>query len=172
VVGAYSHLDQLLTAARAARDARLDVVDIYSPVPVEEAAALISPGRSPVRFVTLVGALSGLVGGFALAYMTSHQWNMVVGGKPVDSVIPFMVVGFELTILIGALSTLVALLFFARLPNRRFPPAAYRDRFSCDQFGLYVGCESAKAQLARDLLKSHGAADIYYIESDSTEARP
>ena len=35
----------------------------------------------------------------------SHDWPLLVGGKPIGSIPPYVVIIFELTILLGALST-------------------------------------------------------------------
>lgn len=170
VLGVFEHTDQVLAALRATQLARLTVRDVYSPVPFEQAREYVRPGRSPVRFATFVGAVTGLVSGLALAFMTSDVWNLVVGGKPVDSIVPFMVVGFELTILFGALATLVALLWLARLPDVGFPGPAYREEFSLDRFGIWIDCAAGDERAASDLLRQAGASDVQRIADAAPEA--
>jgi molybdopterin-containing oxidoreductase family membrane subunit len=150
----------LVEAITAAQANAYEVCDVYSPVPVEAAQALISPGRSPVRFVTFAGGLCGLVGGMGLAIITSLIWNLVVAGKPITAVVPFMVVGFEATILIGAISTLLGMLIFAQLPYRRFPTPAYRASFSRDRFGLWLRCAPEQVEAVQRLLEEAGAEKV------------
>jgi len=170
VLGVFEHTDQLLAALRATQKARMTVRDVYSPVPLEQARDFVTPGRSPVRFVTFVGAVTGLVSGLALAFMTSDVWHLVVGGKPVNSIVPFLVVGFELTILFGALATLVALLVLARLPSVAFPGPAYREQFSLDRFGVWIDCAAGDERAASDLLRQAGASDVQRVADAAPEA--
>ena len=172
VVGAFSHVDALVEAVELAKARELEVQDVFSPVPVEEVLTLASPKPSPVRFVTFGGALTGIVGGFALAIGTSVIWDMIVGGKPVTHHVPFVVVGFELMVLLGALATLLAILIFSRLPYRRFPGPAYRPEFSNDQFGLWLGCEEGEEDKARQFLEEAGASAVHVIGKDSPGGEP
>lgn len=169
VLGIFVHTDSMLEALRQARARQVEVRDVYTPVPNEEVAEFLSPRTSPVRFVTVTGALLGLVGGMALAIGTSLVWSIIVAGKPVTAVIPFLVVGFELTILLGALATLVALLVFGGLPYRRFPGAAYRPQFSDDRFGVWLGGTGEAAAAARRLLEEAGAVEVVDV---GPEVRP
>ena len=157
VVGSFAYVDEMLAAARQAKESGFTVRDIYTPVPVEEAVEVVSPGPSPVRYFTGAGAITGLVGGFALAIMTSLIWNLIVGGKPVAHHIPFVVVGFELLILCGAIFTLLALFYFARVPFLKFPTRAYRPEFSKDRFGVWLDCPDAERAKAADYLRTAGA---------------
>ncbi|RJO65951.1 MAG: DUF3341 domain-containing protein [Myxococcales bacterium] len=160
VVGVFAHVDALMDALQKARGAGLTIRDVYSPVPNPEILEFVSPGRSPVRFVTLGGAITGCVSGLALAILSSLTYNLIVSGKPVTAIVPFLVVAFELTILFGALSTLAALLFFSKLPFRRFPAAAYRPEFSDDRFGLFIACDDATGERASALLAEAGAERV------------
>ena len=170
VLGVFEHTDQVLAALRAAQTARLSVADVFSPVPFEQAREFVRPGRSPVRFVTFVGAVTGLVSGLALAFLTSDVWRLVVGGKPVDSIVPFLVVGFELTILFGALATLIALLVLARLPSVAFPGPAYREQFSLDRFGVWIDCAAGDERTASELLRQAGASEVQRVAAAAQEA--
>jgi molybdopterin-containing oxidoreductase family membrane subunit len=159
VVGAFKHLDSLIAAVEKARqDKELEVKDVFSPVPIHAVQDILSPSKSPVRFVTLSGALFGVIGGFALSIVTSLIWNIYVGGKPITNHVPFVVVGFEALILFGALATFLAIIVFARLPYRQFPGPAYQPSFSNDEFGLWIA--HADAEKARAFLEAAGAVGV------------
>jgi hypothetical protein len=165
VLGVFAHADALTEALRRAKASPgLEVEDVYSPVPDHQVLELCEPRKSPVRLLTFAGGLTGLTGGLALAVLTSLVWNMIVFGKPVTSVVPFLVVGFEGTILFGALGTLVGLLLFARLPYTAFPPAAYRPSFSKDRFGLWLSCRPHRTEHAHSLLRETGAEQVEDID--------
>jgi hypothetical protein len=159
MVGAFNHLDALVGAVeKANRDNHIEIKEIFSPVPIHEVQALLSPSKSPVRFLTFSGAVFGVVGGFALAIVTSLVWNIYVGGKPITNHVPFVVVGFEALILFGALATFLAILIISRLPYRRFPGPAYQPSFSNDSFGLWIFHEDDDK--ARTFLEEAGAVTV------------
>jgi molybdopterin-containing oxidoreductase family membrane subunit len=107
---------------------------VYTPVPVEEIEEEIEHIRplSKVRFFTLIGALTGTTTGFFLTIWTSLKWDLITGGKAPVSIPPFIIIGFELTILFGGLATLLALLVLGRLPRLR-PSPTYDPRFTLDR---------------------------------------
>jgi hypothetical protein len=165
MVGVFAHTDALMDALHAAKDAGVEIREVYSPVPFEEAVDFVRTKRSPIRFFTLVGALGGLASGLGLALYTSLIWNIIVAGKPVASIIPFMVIGFELTILFGGIFTLIGVLLLSGLPFRRFPEAGYRPVFSDDRFGLWLTPKDADRDRAREILEAAGAESVEEVAS-------
>jgi hypothetical protein len=96
-----------------------DRIRVMTPFGVPEAEAVLRPARSKVRFFALIGAGTGTLTGFAFTILTSLEWGIIVGGKPVVSIPPFIIIAFALTILFGALSTFLGFLFLSRLPSLR-----------------------------------------------------
>jgi hypothetical protein len=94
-------------------------IRVITPFGVPEVEEILPGKRSKVRFFALVGAASGTVTGFAFTILTSLSWPLIVGGKPVVSLPPFLIIAFALTILFGALSTFAGFLLLSRLPNPR-----------------------------------------------------
>jgi hypothetical protein len=164
VLGTFAHIDCLLDAVRAAGEAEVEVRDVYSPVPVDGIGELVKARPSRVQYATFVFGLAGVVGGFALAILTSMIWDITVGGKPVTAHVPFVVVGFESLILIGALGTFAALLVMARLPFRGFPGPAYRPEFSKDRFGVWIDCRASEADQVVELLREAGAVAVERLD--------
>jgi molybdopterin-containing oxidoreductase family membrane subunit len=162
VLGVFAHVDTATRAIQALRARGVQSIAAYSPVPLDEfEEALTGHGlpRSPVRLFTLVGALIGLTGGFALTIWTALKWNLITGGKPVVSIPPFVVIAFEMTILLGGLCTLLGLLVTARLPSLRIS-RLYDPRFSSDRFGVEVTCDAAERAAIEDLLRGAGAEEV------------
>jgi molybdopterin-containing oxidoreductase family membrane subunit len=145
VLGVFRHVDAMMDALRRARAREIEIRDVYTPVPNHEAEAFLSPGRSRVQLVTFTGGVLGLAGGMALAIGTSLVWNLVTGGKPVTSIIPFLVVGFEITILLGAVLTFAALSLFAGMPLKRLPGLV----FTAGAVGVMIGVGVAWALSGR-----------------------
>ena len=77
----------------------------------------------------------------------SYDWPLIVGGKPIASIPPYVVIGFELTILMGALSTVAAVALFSVLMGKRGAP--YDPRFSDDSIGIFVPDRARSARSDR-----------------------
>jgi hypothetical protein len=72
-----------------------------------------------------------------------------------------MIIVFELTVLLGALSTLLGLLINSRL-RRNAPVAVYDPRFSEDKFGVLVECERDDIRRVEEILKSTEADEVRF----------
>jgi len=74
---------------------------------------------SKLKYFTLTGALIGLIGGFWFTIWASLSWPIMTGGKPVNSIPAFIVIAFELTILIGAMASFNGFLVLSKKPDFR-----------------------------------------------------
>ncbi len=116
-------------------------------------------GRPPSRlgYFTLTGAALGVACGFALCVATVLSWPLVTGGKPILSIPPFVVIAFEVSVLIGAFTNLGALIWSAKKGMRR-RPVPFDPVFSADRIGVFVvgGDETS----AEGILRAHGAEEV------------
>lgn len=158
VVGVFKYLDDLVHAINQAKADSLDY-RVYSPVPHHAIEEATSPGRSNVRVFTSIGAVVGCIAGFALAILCSMDYPLRVSAKDVVSVPGFVVIGYECTILFGALATLIGLFHFCRLPDI-LRKVGYDPRFSDDKFGIVVAVEGRRVDEVSAKLKSCGAEEI------------
>ena len=157
VLAAYRHVDAASEAIRRLREMGLRKLTVYTPVPNHEIADAIEAPQSPVRLWTLLGGLTGCITGFAMTLWMSYDYPVVVGGKPFGSVLPYVVIAFELTILFGALSTILGLIVHARHSTTLAP---YDPRFSDDHIGVFVPCAAEQRSDVEKLLRSSGAVDV------------
>lgn len=158
VVGVFDYFDDTVKAASSAKELNCEL-RIYSPVRNETLEELESAGRSPVRMISLLGAVTGLVGGFALAILCSLDWPLRTSAKDIVSIPAFVVIGYECTILFGALATLAALFHFCRLPDV-FRKVGYDPRFSEDKFGVVASCQADSAEEVAEKMRSAGANEV------------
>ena len=98
----------------------------------------------------------GFISGFALAIFTATRWDLVVGGKPIIAIVPFVVVGFEATILGAVLGNVLGLLTQTRLPSYRWFKY-YDSRCSGEHFGVLAACEAQQEDGLKDFFKNQGA---------------
>ena len=161
VLGIFAHVDTTVRAIRDLRAQGFTDFTVYSPVPVEEIEAVLEENRpvSPVRLFTLIGGLTGIITGFGLTIWSALKWGLVTGGKPVVSIPPFVIIAFELGILLGGLSTLLAILVLGKLPALRRSPT-YDPRFTVDRFGIAVTCGPERAPAAGRCLSQAGAEEV------------
>ena len=150
-------------AVYALRRASQREIEIFSPTPCPQLDRLTRGTPSPVRFFTLLGALVGFAGGLALTIGTALAWPLLTGGKAIVSIPPFLVIVFELTILLASLANLLGMIVFAGLPfsGRR----GYHSAFSDERFGIVVSGLSAQetAALFADL-RAWGAVEVERVE--------
>ena len=86
--------------------------------------------------------------------------SISIGGKPVGSIPPYVVIMFEMTILFGALTTILGIAFNALFAARRQGTIAYDPRFSNDKFGIFVPCGPERAGAVEQLLRGSGAEEV------------
>ena len=161
VLAVFGHLDSTVAAIQSLKDGgHGDEITVYSPVPRHELEAVLKQPTSPVRMWTLIGGITGCgVGAWVTLYM-SYDWPVVVGGKPVGSILPYVIIMFEMTVLFGALTTILGLLFNALLASRHQGTIAYDPRFTNDKFGIFVRCGGDQAPAMESLLKGAGAEEV------------
>ena len=161
VLGVFEHVDTTIDAIRQLRAKGFSNLTVYSPVPVEEIEEEMEHGRplSKVRLFSIAGALTGTATAFFLTIWTSMKWELVTGGKHPVSIPPFIIIAFELTILLTGISTLIAVLILGRLPQTK-PSPTYDPRFSVDRFGVAVACPPDKVETVGAMLSSAGAEEV------------
>lgn len=162
VVAHFAHFDCFLEAVRQLRASGFDNLRVASPVPRHEFEEVLGRRESPVRVFTLVGAITGGIVGFLLTINTSIGYPLITGGKPIVSMPTFIVIAFELTILFGAIGTLLGLLVLARVPRLHIGPA-YDPRFCGDHFGLFVFCTPDQLEITSQIFREAGAVEVRHV---------
>jgi hypothetical protein len=131
---------------------------VYSAAPNHEIEEALDQGVSPVRLFTLIGGLTGCAAGFGMTIWMSLDWPLIVGGKTIASIPPYVVIAFELTILLGALSTVAGLILFSALQARR--GVAYDPKYSDDEIGIFVPGGADQQGAVEQMLRSAGAVEV------------
>jgi molybdopterin-containing oxidoreductase family membrane subunit len=160
LLGIYNTAEQAAEVTAIVRAERLGEVTTYTPALDHDIDAALGPRVSAVRVFTLIGGMLGCVVGFALPIATVRNLPLITGGKPLISIPPFVVIAFELTILVAALSAVVGFLILGGLPRFRRAPL-YDHRFSEDRWGVLVTCDAERADAVRAEL-ARGAEEVRY----------
>jgi molybdopterin-containing oxidoreductase family membrane subunit len=128
----------------------------HSPVPSHKIMDALQLKNSRVGWFTLAGGILGFFAGFSLAIFTAVQWSLIVSGKPIVSLIPFFIVGFEFTILFSVFGNVIGLLVCSRLPDYR-GLETYDPRCSGEHFGVLAACAAGREGQLMDFFRKKGA---------------
>ncbi|HEY4321682.1 MAG TPA: DUF3341 domain-containing protein [Gemmatimonadales bacterium] len=158
VLASFEHIDAACSAIRELKSSGHDDLTVYSAAANHELEAAIGDPVSPVRLFTLIGGLVGCTAGFGLAMWMSNDWPLLTGGKPIVTVPPFVVFGFELTVLIGSLSTVAGIIILSAMKSLKGRP--YDPRFSDDRIGVFVPCGADQAAGVEMLFTQHGSVEV------------
>ena len=158
LLASFIHVDAAADAIRALRARGIRNLVVYSAAPNHEIEEALDHSVSPVRLFTLIGGLTGCAAGFGMTLWMSYDWPVLVGGKTIGSIPPYVVIAFELTVLMGALSTVAAVALFSVLMGKR--GIAYDPRYSDDMIGIFVPATGDQAGTVEQMLRSAGAVEV------------
>jgi hypothetical protein len=167
ILAIFRYLDDVTAAIKKIRG-RADFAEheVFTPTSYHDIEHASGFSSSPVKWFTLTGALLGVTAGFSLALATDFDWPLIVGGKSagIYSIFAYVVIGFECTILLGAIATIIGMLWMGRIPN---PKATILDtRLTNDRFAIFLPNVSTGSPQAQ-LLKECGAEEIKVVGGEA-----
>ena len=159
VLGAFQEIDAAVHAIEELKKERFGDITVFTPTPRHEFEHVMAHPPSKVRVYTLIFGLLGMTFGYWIAVWISDYWPIVVGGKAIATWVPFTILGFEVTVLIGGLMTVYAMFGLAHVP-RLTTTVGYDPRFSGGHFGVWVVTDPDRADAAMSILQRHGAEEV------------
>ena len=139
VISLFDDETRAASAIEALRGSPWKLERVHSPIPSDKILNALKLKKSRVGYFTLAGGIIGFFSGVGLAIYTGIQWNLIVSGKPVVAWIPFLIVGFEFTILFAVFGNVLGLLFQTNLPEFQ-SLRIYDQRCSGEHFGVLASC--------------------------------
>lgn len=155
IMGLFKDEDQVVDTINELKQSNYKFVRVNTPIPSHKIMDALKLKKSKVGWFTLGGGIFGFLGGFALAIFTATQWNLIVSGKPIVAIIPFIVVGFEATILGAVFGNFFGLLTQGRLPSQK-GLKYYDPRCSGEHFGVLASCATEMESELRDFFHKRG----------------
>ena len=158
VLGVFAHVD---TATRAIRELRAEGFSIatYSPVPLDEfEEAIDQVGPSEGATLHPGRGLTGTATGFALTIWTALKWDLITGRQAAVSIPPFIVIAFELTILLGGLCSPSGPVLGP--PAGLQGGAALRPPVQPGSVRRRGGVPARRGQAVQEVLRSAGAEEV------------
>jgi len=162
VMGLFTEEGQAVTAITDLASSPWRLKRVHSPFPSHRIAETLRLKKSKVGLFTLFGGIFGFVSGFSLAAFTASRWDLIVSGKPIIAWIPFVIVGFEFTILFSVLFNVAGLLILAKLP-RLAGLKVYDPRCSGEHFGVLAACDAGQQEELQGFFRQRGG-DIRVFE--------
>lgn len=127
----------VLEAAERARKAGYRDMDAYTPYAVEGLHEALGDRPTRLGWIVLIVGILGLLGGFFMQWYANVVWYPLnIGGRPLNSWPNFIVITFEVTVLVASFTAGLGMLARNGLPRLHHPifnapnfEAATRDRF-------------------------------------------
>lgn len=168
LVGLFTDEHKVLKSVRLLRESGYKIHDVFTPYVVHGLDDAMGVKRSRLGIVTFLAGLTGLLISLSFQFWTSvSNWRVNVGGKPDNSTLAFLPVSFEVTILIGGLTTVLA--FFIR--SRLYPGAKtnlFHDNITHDRFAVVLEIQDASVspEKAKSIFVHSGAVEIQEKSAD------
>ena len=131
VMAEFDNPTALVNAARRAREDGYRKLDAYSPFPIEELSDALHLHQNKLPLIVLFGGITGMMLGYLMQYyITVIYFPINIGGRPLHSWPAYIVITFEMTILLSALAAVFGLLALCGLPM------PYHPVFNVPRFAL------------------------------------
>lgn len=170
LVASFEKIDEFLDAVTKVREAGFAKWDTHTPFVVHglDAAMGIKPTALP--WLVLGAGTTGCAAGIALQWWTNAvDYPFLISGKPLFSVPANIPVAFEMTILFSAITALVGMLAFNRLPQLAHPLHGSRlmKRATDDRFLISIEAEDPQFDpiKTREFLESLAADQVEAVEA-------
>lgn len=162
LVGIYDDDDVVLKAVKDVKKAGVRIHEVYTPFPIHGLDVALGHPRSRLGIAAFLFAVSGTTTALLLtAYMESFDWPMIVGGKDSFSIIVYVPVIFELTVLFCALG-MVGTFIISNGLGPTVKPLMYDLRTTDNKFAMAI--DLSKNDLVESdverILKNSGAAEV------------
>jgi hypothetical protein len=172
IVAEFPTTHELIYAVEKTREAGYRRIEAYTPFPVEGLSEALALKRNNVPLITLIGGLTGGLGGFFFQYWVNVlAYPLNIGGRPLNSWPAFIPVTFELTVLGAALSAVFGMLALNGLPRPHHPlfnVKRFVKHATSDRFFLCIEARDPKFHVADSsrFLKELKATHVSEVEDD------
>lgn len=169
IMSEYPSPELLLKAALAIRSKGFTSVDAFSPFPIEGLSEAIGfHERKIPKLCFFAGLMGGVAAYFMQWYSAVVSYPYLVGGMPENSVVSFIPITFELTILGAAFAAVLSMIILNKFPSLYHPVfnvETFQKRASDDGFFLLIMASDQQFETTkiRELLKETGAGVVYDV---------
>lgn len=162
LVAEFTQPEPMLAATRKLREQGWQV-ELHSPFPIKGMKEALGFHERTVPHAFVIGGIIGAVGGFLMQVYPNVVYPLDIGGRPMVAVPAFMMITFELLVLISVLSGIGTMFAKNRLPRLHYPLFdASRFHLASDNrfFVSLALVDGADERDARAALERQGPASI------------
>lgn len=169
IMAEFDTTTEIVSAARAAKEAGYKKMDAYSPFPIHEMDAALGVKKTILPVLIFFGGVAGLLGGLGLIYFTiAIDYPINVGGRPYFALIPSIPIIFETTILAAAMTAVFGMIILNGLPQPYHPVfnSPRFERASRDKFFLCIESADEKFDYdeTRAFMQGLNAREVFNVE--------
>lgn len=165
VLAEFKNPKELVDAASSVKKSGYKDFDTYAPFPIHGMEKAMGLKKSPLGWIVLGGALTGMIGALALMiWVMGYEYPMNISGKPYINFPIYIPITFELTVLLAAFAATFGMLALNKLP-RLHNPLFNVDRFEkASDDGFFVHIEASDDLFSEEkvtkLFQDNGATHI------------
>jgi hypothetical protein len=141
---------------------REDAMSVMSGVPHSSKMLGRPHIHERVPWVSLLGALAGLIIGFLLTFATQWHYPIRVGGRAFTAIPTSIVIIYECTMLGLIVSTFLNMAWKNGFPSTK--PQYYDPKINSDRISILCECDSNMETKVREVMNLHGAEQVYEPE--------
>lgn len=169
VMGEFTEPEELVEAGRKIRQMGYTKLDAMSPFPVHGIDDAIGIPYSKIGWITVCGAIAGILTAQILIYYVGViDYPLVIGGKPLFDFTFSIPPTFELAVLFSCITAFLCTWGLSGLPRLYHPSMNYRNahRATDDRFLLVIEANDPKfdAQKTAEHMRSVGAHEVEVVE--------
>lgn len=161
-IGIFDDESRVVAAVKTLRERGVPIHDVYTPYAIHGLDDAMGIKRSRLPIVCFFAGVLGLL--FAVLFQSwvfMSSWPLNFGGKPFFALPAFVPVSFEVTVLVGGLTTVAA--FFIR--SKLYPgacPVKMDDGITDDKFVVAIAKNDASLDEAKvgGLMLELGAVSV------------
>jgi len=157
VYGLYNDEEDLIRAVKQAKDAHLEIMDVYTPL-LDPVLGLSESRLHIAGFI--YGALGTLTAFGGMSWIFTRDWPQIFGGKPHWPVPAFIPITFELTVLFASIGMVVTFYVINGLGPGVVNPTIDL-RITDDKFCIAFDQSEVDADKAKSFLKQSGASEVH-----------
>ncbi|HEY3172783.1 MAG TPA: DUF3341 domain-containing protein [Thermoanaerobaculia bacterium] len=161
--------EELVAAARRAREAGYRKLDAYTPFPIHGLSDALGFRGTKLPLVVLVGGLLGCATALGMQWFSATiHYPLNVGGRPLASWPSFIPITFELTVLFASVFAVLGMLGMNGLPMP-YHPVFNAPRFAFASRDRFFLCIEARDPMfekggTREFLSGLGAREVVEVE--------
>jgi len=165
VLAEFRNPKELVDAASSVKKSGYKDFDTYAPFPIHGMEKAMGLKDSPLGWIVLGGAITGMVGALALMiWVMGYEYPMNISGKPYINLPIYVPITFELTVLLAAFATTFGMLALNKLPQFHNPLFNVERFEKASDDGFFVCIEASDDLFSEEkvtkLFQDNGATHI------------